>query len=87
MLFNRSKSERISDLLKRAGGLIGEAYGEGAYIKRKRFDIDSLKSDETKTSIELAYTRKFKAQQEASKNSILNTELQTGKLVTGKLKR
>ena len=50
---------------ERAGGLIGEAYGEGAYIKRKRFDIYSLKSDETKTSIELAYTRKFKAKQEA----------------------
>ena len=68
-----TRVERVSDIVKRAGGLIGEAYGEGAYIKRKRFDIDSLKSDETKTSIELAYTRKFKAQQEASRNSILNT--------------
>ena len=68
-----SRVERVSDIVKRAGGLIGEAYGEGAYIKRKRFDIDSLKSDETKTSIELAYTRKFKAKQEAEKNSILNT--------------
>ena len=68
-----SRVERVSDIVKRAGGLIGEAYGEGSYIKRKRFDVDSLKSDETKTSIELAYTRKFKAQQEASKNSILNT--------------
>ena len=68
-----SRVERVSDIVKRAGGLIGEAYGEGAYIKRKRFDVDSLKSDETKTSIELAYTRKFKAQQEASRNSILNT--------------
>jgi protein involved in polysaccharide export with SLBB domain len=67
-----SRVERVSDIVGRAGGLIGEAYGEGAYIKRKRFDIDSLKSDETKTSIELAYTRKFKAQQEASKNSILS---------------
>jgi len=70
-----SRVERVSDIVKRAGGLIGEAYGEGAYIKRKRFDIDSLKSDETKTSIELAYTRKFKAKQEADKNSILNTPL------------
>ena len=68
-----SRVEKVSDIVKRAGGLIGEAYGEGAYIKRKRFDIDSLKSDETKTSIELAYTRKFKAKQEAEKNSILNT--------------
>ena len=77
-----SRVERVSDIIKRAGGLIGEAYGEGAYIKRKRFDIDSLKSDETKTSIELAYTRKFKAQQEASKNSILNTPSATSAIGT-----
>jgi protein involved in polysaccharide export with SLBB domain len=68
-----SRVERVSDIVKRAGGLIGEAYGEGAFIKRRRFDIDSLRSDETKTSIELAYTRKFKAKQEADRASILNT--------------
>jgi protein involved in polysaccharide export with SLBB domain len=68
-----SRVERVSDIVKRAGGLIGEAYGEGAFIKRRRFDIDSLKSDETKTSIELAYTRKFKAKQEADRASVLNT--------------
>jgi protein involved in polysaccharide export with SLBB domain len=68
-----SRVDRVSDIVKRAGGLIGEAYGEGAYIKRKRFDVDSLKSDESKTSIEQAYTRKFKAQQEADRNSVLNT--------------
>ena len=77
-----SRVERVSDIVKRAGGLIGEAYGEGAYIKRKRFDIDSLKSDETKTSIELAYTRKFKAKQEADKNSILNTPAATNAMGT-----
>ena len=77
-----SRVERVSDIVKRAGGLIGEAYGEGAYIKRKRFDIDSLKSDETKTSIELAYTRKFKAKQEADKNSILNTPTATSPMGT-----
>jgi protein involved in polysaccharide export with SLBB domain len=77
-----SRVERVSDIVKRAGGLIGEAYGEGAYIKRKRFDIDSLKSDETKTSIELAYTRKFKAKQEADKNSILNTPSVTSAMGT-----
>ena len=77
-----SRVERVSDIVKRAGGLIGEAYGEGAYIKRKRFDVDSLKSDETKTSIELAYTRKFKAKQEADKNSILNTPSATSAIGT-----
>lgn len=77
-----SRVEKVSDIVKRAGGLIGEAYGEGAYIKRKRFDIDSLKSDESKTSIELAYTRKFKAQQEASRNSILNTPAATSAMGT-----
>jgi protein involved in polysaccharide export with SLBB domain len=68
-----SRVERVSDIVKRSGGLIGQAYGEGAYIRRRRFDIDSLKSDETKTSIELAYTRKFKAKQEADKASVLTT--------------
>ncbi len=68
-----SRVERVSDIVKRSGGLIGQAYGEGAYIRRRRFDIDSLKSDETKTSIELAYTRKFKAKQEADKASVLTS--------------
>ena len=62
--------ERVSDIVKRSGGLIGEAYGEGAYIKRSRYNIDTLKSDESKTSIEEAYNRKFKAQQEAEKQNI-----------------
>jgi protein involved in polysaccharide export with SLBB domain len=65
-----TRVERVSDIVKRAGGLIGEAYGEGAYIKRSRYNIDTLKSDESKTSIEEAYNRKFKAQQEAEKQNI-----------------
>jgi protein involved in polysaccharide export with SLBB domain len=68
-----SRVERVSDIVRRSGGLIGEAYGEGAYIRRRRFNIDSLKSDESKTSIELAYTRKFKAKQEADRQSVLTT--------------
>ena len=70
-----TRVERVSDIVKRAGGLIGEAYGEGAYIKRSRYNIDTLKADESKTSIEEAYNRKFKAQQEVEKqnlNSLLN---------------
>ncbi len=66
-----SRVERVSDIIKRSGGLIGQAYGEGAYIRRRRFDIDSLRSDESQTSIELAYTRKFKAKQESDKASVL----------------
>jgi protein involved in polysaccharide export with SLBB domain len=69
-----TRVERVSDIVKRAGGLIGEAYGEGAYIKRSRYNIDTLKADESKTSIEEAYNRKFKAQQEAEKQN-LNTLL------------
>ena len=65
-----TRVERVSEIVKRAGGLIGEAYGEGAYIKRSRYNIDALKSDESKTSIEEAYNRKFKAQQEAEKQNI-----------------
>jgi protein involved in polysaccharide export with SLBB domain len=65
-----TRVERVSDIVKRAGGLIGEAYGEGAYIKRSRYNIDTLKSDESKTSIEEAYNRKFKAQQEAEKQNV-----------------
>lgn len=71
-----TRVERVSDIVKRAGGLIGQAYGEGAYIKRSRFQVDTLKSDESKTSIEEAYNRKFKAQQELDKQSltaVLNT--------------
>jgi protein involved in polysaccharide export with SLBB domain len=62
--------DRVSDIVKRSGGLIGDAYSEGAFIKRSRYNIDSLKSDESKTSIEEAYNRKFKAQQQAEKESL-----------------
>jgi protein involved in polysaccharide export with SLBB domain len=65
-----TRVERVSDIVKRAGGLIGEAYGEGAYIKRSRYQIDTLKSDELKTSIEEAYNKKFKAQQAAEKQNL-----------------
>jgi protein involved in polysaccharide export with SLBB domain len=69
-----SRVERVSDIVKRAGGLIGQAYGEGAFIKRSRFNIDTLRSDESKTSVEQAYIRKFKAQQLAAKMDV-NTSL------------
>ncbi len=70
-----SRVERVSDIIKRAGGLIGEAYGEGAYIKRNRYNLDSLKSDESKTSIEQAYLRKFKAKQENDKQLLVTSNI------------
>lgn len=70
--------ERVSDVLKRAGGLIGDAYGEGAFIKRSRYQIDTLRSDESKTSLEQAYLRKQKAQQQAEQQDIAKTLSETG---------
>ena len=68
-----TRVDKVSDIVRRSGGLISDAYSEGAYIKRNRNNIDSLKSDESKTSIEQAYNRKFKAQQEAEKESLAKT--------------
>jgi protein involved in polysaccharide export with SLBB domain len=68
-----SRVERVSDIVKRAGGLIGQAYSEGAFIKRSRYNIDTLRSDESKTSIEQAYIRKFKNQQLAAKMELKTT--------------
>ena len=65
-----SRVDRVSDIVERSGGLISDAYSEGAFIKRSRNNIDSLKSDETKTSVEEAYNRKFKAQQDAEKENL-----------------
>ena len=68
----RTRVERVSDIVTRAGGLIGDAYGEGAFIKRSKHIIDTLKADETKTSIEEAYRRKLKTQQATEKIEIQN---------------
>jgi len=68
-----TRVDKVSDIVKRSGGLISDAYSEGAYIKRSRNNIDSLKSDESKTSVEEAYNRKFKAQQEAEKENLTKT--------------
>jgi protein involved in polysaccharide export with SLBB domain len=65
-----TRVDRVSDIVRRSGGLISDAYSEGAFIKRSRNNVDSLKSDENKTSIEQAYNRKFKAQQEADKEAL-----------------
>jgi protein involved in polysaccharide export with SLBB domain len=65
-----TRVERVSDIVKRAGGLIGDAYGEGAFIKRSRFQIDTLRADESKTSIEQAYLKKLKAQQQAEQQDL-----------------
>lgn len=76
-----SRVERVSDIIKRAGGLIGQAYGEGAFIKRSRFNIDTLRSDESKTSVEQAYIKKFKAQQNAAKTEVKTSLMEEDGLV------
>jgi protein involved in polysaccharide export with SLBB domain len=81
-----SRVERVSDIVKRAGGLIGQAYGEGAFIKRSRFNIDTLRSDESKTSVEQAYIRKFKSQQLAAKADIKNGLIETDGLTSAENK-
>lgn len=40
--------ESVSDVVKRANGLIGQAYGDVAFIKRSKYNIDTLISDESK---------------------------------------
>ena len=82
--------ERVSDIVQRAGGLIGEAYGEGAFIKRSRYQIDTLRSDENKTSIEQAYLKKQKAQQQAEQQDLtkaLNENAGTELAAQNKLKK
>ncbi len=37
-----SRVERVSDMIKRAGGLIGDAYGQGAFIKRESIKADTI---------------------------------------------
>ena len=80
-----NRVERVSDLVKRSGGLIGQAYGEGAFIKRSRYQIDTLRADETKTSLEQAYLRKMKAQQQSQQLEVTNTltEVNAGMGATG----
>jgi protein involved in polysaccharide export with SLBB domain len=37
-----NRIERVSDIIKRAGGLIGDAYGKGAFIKRETIKSDTI---------------------------------------------
>ena len=37
-----TRVERVSDIIKRAGGLIGEAYAKGAFIKRLSINADTV---------------------------------------------
>jgi len=45
-----NRLERVSDIINRAGGLIGEAYGKGAFIKRLNLKVDTL-SENLKDSL------------------------------------
>jgi protein involved in polysaccharide export with SLBB domain len=37
-----NRIERVSDIINRAGGLIGDAYGKGAFIKRETIKADTI---------------------------------------------
>ena len=37
-----SRVERVSDIIKRAGGIIGDAYAKGAFIKRPSIKVDTV---------------------------------------------
>jgi protein involved in polysaccharide export with SLBB domain len=37
-----NRIERVSDIINRAGGLIGDAYGKGAFIKRETIKSDTI---------------------------------------------
>lgn len=65
-----SRNERVSDILKRAGGYTPDAYPEGAYLKRFKTQDEKLKSEEvakklqknindTSSNIALEITRNF----------------------------
>jgi len=41
-----SRNERVSDILKRAGGYTPDAYPEGAYLKRFKTETEKLKSQD-----------------------------------------
>ncbi len=41
-----NRNERISDIVKRAGGYIQDAYPEGAYLKRFRTSLEKQRTDE-----------------------------------------
>lgn len=42
-----NSNERVSDVLKRAGGLAPDAYPEGAYLKRYKTDLEKTQAEET----------------------------------------
>ena len=47
-----NSNERVSDILKRAGGLAPDAYPAGAYLKRYKSDIEIEKAKETAKKLE-----------------------------------
>lgn len=62
-----SSNERVSDILKRAGGLLPDAYLAGAYLKRYKSDLEIEKAKETAKKLE----KNAKDSTSAVKNEIL----------------
>lgn len=62
-----NSNERVSDVLKRAGGLAPDAYPAGAYLKRYKSDLEIEKAKETAKKLE----KNAKDSTSAVKNEIL----------------
>jgi protein involved in polysaccharide export with SLBB domain len=62
-----NSNERVSDILKRAGGLAPDAYPAGAYLKRYKSDLEIEKAKETAKKLE----KNAKDSTSAVKNEIL----------------
>lgn len=63
-----SKNERISDIIKRAGGLTTNAYREGASLKRERTDKTQLEQEQEELRLAKFEDIQKKATDTASKN-------------------
>jgi protein involved in polysaccharide export with SLBB domain len=55
-----SLNDRVSDLLKRSGGITPDAYLAGAYVKRYKNDLDKEKSADANEKLQKTITKKDK---------------------------
>jgi protein involved in polysaccharide export with SLBB domain len=70
-----NKNERISDLIKRAGGLTKSAYREGATLKRERKDKTQLEKEQEGINIKKYKTLRNKADSTEEKDENFTNEI------------